>query len=185
MPIKSEDAEREAVLEAARVMLATARTAPKARGLDQVVTTIVIEDVERDALADAMISLKETWPMYERDADNVKKSSAIILIGVKGLKSKGLNCGACGFQDCEDYDKAEKRMGKAYAGPNCIFYAVDLGIAIGAAVKTAGVLGVDNRIMFSIGTAAKRVKLIDADIAFGIPLSLTGKSPYFDRVWPK
>jgi len=42
---------------------------------------------------------------------------------------------------------------------------------------------VDNRIMFSIGKAAKELKLLgeEAEIIYGIPLSSTGKSPFFDR----
>ena len=41
MMFESEDSEREAALEVARLMLVAARTAPKARGLDDVVTAIL------------------------------------------------------------------------------------------------------------------------------------------------
>jgi len=39
--IKSEDAEKEAVLDAIRLMLVSARTVPKTRGADDVLTLIV------------------------------------------------------------------------------------------------------------------------------------------------
>ncbi|MGE5577770.1 MAG: DUF2148 domain-containing protein, partial [Syntrophothermus sp.] len=58
---------------------------------------------------------------------------------------------------------------------------IDLGIAAGSAVKTASLLNVDNRVMYRIGVLARKLGLIDADVVLGIPLSATGKSPYFDR----
>jgi uncharacterized ferredoxin-like protein len=61
---------------------------------------------------------------------------------------------------------------------------VNLGIAVGSAVKTASIHNVDNRIMYTIGVAAKRLGLLDADVILGIPLSATSKNIYFDRVWP-
>ena len=45
----------------------------------------------------------------------------------------------------------------------------------------AGELNIDNRIMYTVGAAAKKLRLLDSDIIIGIPLSATGKSPYFDR----
>ena len=60
-------------------------------------------------------------------------------------------------------------------------YVLDLGIAIGSAVKTASMLNIDNRIMYSIGATAMKMKLMDADMIIGIPLSATGKNIFFDR----
>jgi uncharacterized ferredoxin-like protein len=62
---------------------------------------------------------------------------------------------------------------------------VNLGIAIGSAVKTAQILNVDNRVMFSVGVAAQELGLIQADVVYGIPLSATSKNIYFDRKWPR
>ncbi|MFY9415198.1 MAG: ferredoxin domain-containing protein, partial [Tepidanaerobacteraceae bacterium] len=58
---------------------------------------------------------------------------------------------------------------------------VDLGIAVGSAVKTASMLNVDNRIMYRIGVVARKMKLIEGDVVLGIPLSATGKNIFFDR----
>jgi uncharacterized ferredoxin-like protein len=63
----------------------------------------------------------------------------------------------------------------------CLYQAIDLGIALGSAAKTAGILNIDNRIMYTIGAAARKLKLLDGDVVLGFPLSVTGKSPYFDR----
>lgn len=62
-----------------------------------------------------------------------------------------------------------------------MFQAIDLGIALGSSAKTAGILNIDNRIMYTIGAAARKLKLLESDIIIGFPLSVSGKSPYFDR----
>jgi len=60
-----------------------------------------------------------------------------------------------------------------------------LGIALGSAVKTAGVLNVDNRIMYRVGAAAMKLRMLpEATVIMGIPMSAKGKSIYYDRVWP-
>ena len=58
---------------------------------------------------------------------------------------------------------------------------IDLGIALGSAVKVASELNVDNRIMYSIGRAAMKMGLLKADEIQGIPLSVKGKNIFFDR----
>jgi uncharacterized ferredoxin-like protein len=62
-----------------------------------------------------------------------------------------------------------------------MFQVLDLGIALGSAVKIAGELNIDNRMMYSVGVAAKELQLMDSDVITGIPLPITGKNPYFDR----
>ena len=59
----------------------------------------------------------------------------------------------------------------------------DLGIAVGSAVSIAADCRVDNRVMFSAGMAAKNLKILpeDVKICYGIPVSVSGKNPYFDR----
>jgi len=58
---------------------------------------------------------------------------------------------------------------------------MDLGIALASAAKMAIELNIDNRMMYSIGVAAKAMNLLDSDVIVGIPLAVMGKSPYFDR----
>jgi uncharacterized ferredoxin-like protein len=59
---------------------------------------------------------------------------------------------------------------------------LDLGIALASAAKTASLLNVDNRIMYRIGTASLMLGLVpEATIVIGIPVSVKGKSIYFDR----
>jgi uncharacterized ferredoxin-like protein len=186
--IKSSEAEKDAVLMAAKLMAASARTAPKARGVDRILTMIVTGK-EKEIIAKAMeqkaMQKKNFAATFLRDAENVRKTSTILLIGVKGTVPKKpenpMNCGACGNASCADFIKAEKKTGEDFTGPICIFEAMDLGIALGSAAKQASELNIDNRLMYTIGAAAKAAKLMDADVIIGIPLSATGKNIYFDR----
>ena len=68
-----------------------------------------------------------------------------------------------------------------FQGPQCAYRLLDMGIALGSAVKTASMLNVDNRIMYRASAVAREMGLIDADYVMGIPLSATGKNIFFDR----
>jgi uncharacterized ferredoxin-like protein len=71
--------EDEVVLSVAKLMVAAARTAPKARGEDSIKTAI-ITDNDKDKLASVM---EEIGKEYARDAQNVRESGAVVLIGVE------------------------------------------------------------------------------------------------------
>jgi len=170
---------QEAIKDVANLMGVAARTAPKSAGKDFVVVKAIYgEDVAR--LADEMIHYGEETGKknFDRDGDNVKNSLAVLLIGIKDAASVGLNCGACGCDQCTDLIS---HKGSEFDGPQCAFRLLDMGIAIGSAVKTAGMMNVDNRIMYRAGVVARKMGLIDADFVMGIPLSVTGKSIFFDR----
>jgi len=181
--IENEGGEREAILEVAKLMLIAARTAPKSGDVDDVLTLIVYGE-EKDAIAKKMEEIAEERKIedFKRDAKNVRDSEAVILIGVRGNKSFGLNCGACGYKSCKEFEEAQKRLGEDFVGPICLFKALDLGIALGSAVKTASVLNIDNRIMYRAGTTALKLNLMpEATVIIGIPVSAKGKNIYFDR----
>jgi uncharacterized ferredoxin-like protein len=178
-----QSAEADALLESAKLMMVSARTAPKSAGIDDIVTLIVYGK-EKDAIADEMehIARDRALEGFRRDAKNVRDSEAVILIGVKGGRSFGSNCGACGYRTCEEFDKTRKVRGEDFLGPTCLFKSLDLGIALGSATRTAGLLNVDNRIMYRVGTAALRLKVLEeATVLIGIPVSAKGKNIYFDR----
>ncbi len=181
MPVvEGKDAEFEGVLQVARLMCVAARTAPKAKGVDNIVTAVVYgEELEKLASEMEKLAGELGYKFFIRDADNVRKSQAVVLIGLKDAKPIGLNCGACGF-DCKSIESMKKE-GKCYLAPICAMQLLNLGIALGSAAKVAADHNVDNRMMFSIGVAARRLRLIDADVVIGIPLAAAGKNPYFDR----
>jgi uncharacterized ferredoxin-like protein len=164
----------------ADLMAIAARTAPKAAGKDFVVVRVIEGDAVQ-SLAHEMCEygVRTGKKNFDRDGSNVAASDAVVLIGIKDAKSVALNCSACGVEECNQLP-INSTEGE-FSGPQCGMRMLDLGIALGSAAKTAGMLNVDNRIMYRAGVVARAMGLIDADVVMGIPLSATGKSIYFDR----
>jgi uncharacterized ferredoxin-like protein len=164
----------------AELMAVAARTAPKAAGQDFIEVQI-LSDSERITLGNDMIQVGKERGIYgfERDGKNVLDSDVVLLIGLLPHKGVGLNCGACGYATCQEFNA--KACSGDFDGPNCGIRLLDLGIAIGSAVKLASALNVDNRVMYRIGVSAKRLKIGKSNVVHGIPLSATGKSIFFDR----
>jgi len=167
--------EKEAILRAAGRICVAARTAPKGKGTDTLVT-MVLSGEDKEILAAEMqrIGEEKKISFFIRDAGNVRVAEAIVLVGTRN-ETRGIpNCGFCGFADCAEN---EKNNGI------CAFCTGDLGIAIGSAVSIAADERIDNRVLFSAGKAALNLKLLgeNVKIAYGLPLSSGGKSPFFDR----
>lgn len=177
--------ESEAVKSVAGLMALSARTAPKAVGLDSIKVD-VLTGKEQDKLANEMITQSKELKIdfFRINGEQVKKSDATLLIGVEGRTPLGVNCGGCGYATCAEMVKAAKvkKSRKAlYAGPNCVLKISDLGIAVGSAVKTAGIHNVDNRVMFSAGVVAIQLGMLKGcSVAYGIPLKASGKNIYWD-----
>jgi uncharacterized ferredoxin-like protein len=167
--------EKSAALQVAALMVAAARTAPKTRGIDNIKTIAIDDEATRRKLVVKMreIATKEDRPSVARDAGNIENSPAVVVIGVES-NTAGLNCGYCGKPSCEALEEADGV---------CAFNSIDLGIATASAAEAAGRFHVDNRVMFSIGRACLDLGLFGPKVkqALGIPLSVTGKSPFFDR----
>ena len=172
---RSSDMENEGVLQIACAMVVAARTAPKTRGIDNIEVIVIDDEPSKDKVREVMakISKDENRPSFERDANSIKMCPAIVAIGVKAIPA-GLNCGFCGYGTC---DKLKK------SGGICAYNSIDLGIAVSSAASCASDCRADNRVMYSIGRACLDLKLFTHDVkqALGIPLSVTGKSPFFDR----
>ena len=185
--IKDEKAELEGLLAVAKAMAVAARTAPKARGVDAIETLIAFDE-DLDALAGAMEEHGAKSAMseiFKRDAESVRKSQAALLVGLQDLRPKKverpLDCGGCGHGDCSGFLRVEKREGKDFSGPVCLFQAIDLGIALSSASSVAARSHVDNRMMFTMGGPAHKLGWMKSQIIIGIPLSCSGKNIYFDR----
>lgn len=164
----------------AELMAVSAITAPKAKGQNYIVHKIISDPEAINDLAEEMLRYSEESGKknFKRDGENVRNSQAVLLLSLYDAKHPGLNCGACGQPKCNMLEPVE---GSEFTGPLCAWRLIDLGIALGSAVKTASLLNVDNRIMYCIGVAAKKLGLIEGEIVVGIPVSVSGKSIYFDR----
>ena len=171
----SAELEKQAALQVASLMAAAARTAPKTRGVDNIKTVAIDDEATRGRLVAKMreIAAAENRPSLARDAGNIENSPAVLVIGVESNPA-GINCGYCGHPTCDALE---------HAGGVCAFNSMDLGIAAASAAEVAGRLHIDNRLMFSIGRAGLDLGFFDSKVrqALGIPLSVTGKSPFFDR----
>jgi uncharacterized ferredoxin-like protein len=143
-----EEVEREVLLEVARLMALSARTAPKARGRDHL-RIRVLSGGEKERLAEKMEEMAGEYEFFRRDAKNVREAGAVLLVGLVG-EPMDLDCGACG-RSCAELRREGKREGRGCAGPVCVVDALNLGIALGSAAKTASLLNADNRMMFSAG----------------------------------
>lgn len=173
MNINERNSRHEACIEAGKAMMAAARTAPKAKGVD-IIEICLVTDEEKQQIADEMRRIAETIDMkfFLRDALNIEAAEAVLLIGTREM-NLGLNCGRCGFGHCTD--KGE--------GIPCAFNSVDVGIAVGSACRTAMQWCVDTRVMYSAGRAAQQLGFPtnDSRQVIALPISISSKSPFFDR----
>lgn len=167
--------EQQAAVQVAALMAAAARTSPKTRGIDNIRVLAIDDEPGKQRIIAKMkeIARMENRPSMERDANNIAAAPALLVIGAE-TNPAGLNCGFCGQATCESLEAA---------GGVCVFNSIDLGIATCSAAEIAGRFHVDNRVMYSIGRACLDLRLFGGKVkqALGIPLSITGKNPFFDR----
>jgi uncharacterized ferredoxin-like protein len=173
----------------AGLMAAAARTAPKAGGKDFLEIVVVHDQADLSAIAQKMRahapeSTNEAF--WLRDAENIEKAHAVVLIGLAKTVAAGYDCGACGFASCKEFLAGRTVSDKAlgYSGPHCAMRMMDIGVALSSAAKTASLLNVDCRVQQRVGAAARALGFIKAEVAMGIPLGVYGKSPFFDRKTP-
>lgn len=175
MIMKNPEMKEEVLIKLAEKICLAVRTAPKAKGIDNL-TTMIITGNDKNKIADKMeeIAKKYDHQGFIRDAKNVRQAQVLILLGTKIAPIDLKLCGLCGNTNC-----AESSTKKTV----CIFNAHDLGIAVGAAVSKAADMRVDNRIMYTVGWAVREMNLLGEEnkIIMGIPLSVSGKNPFFDR----
>ncbi|MBI5000461.1 MAG: hypothetical protein HZB92_02895 [Euryarchaeota archaeon] len=163
----------------AGLMALSARTAPKAAGKD-FIEVKVLRGKDKDAVGNDMLRIAKERKNagFARDGKSVSDSRSLVLIGLRKHEALGLDCAACGHK-CKGMKQGSVKAD--FSGPSCAIRVLDMGIAIGSAVKTASIHNADNRVMYRAGVSAKRLGLIEADFVMGIPLSGTGKSIYYDR----
>lgn len=157
-------------------MMTAAETAPTGRGRNTL-TMCLLQKEEKENIAKEMLRMAENGhpQFFIRDAENILQAHALLIIGSSIDPLELPNCKFCGFDSCEEKN--------TYSNTPCSFNSVDLGIALGSAVSTSALLKADTRIMYSAGKAALILKTLgeDVKIAFGIPISISSKSPFFDR----
>ena len=133
MIYSSKDMESRAVLDTAAKICAAARTAPKTRGMDGLVTCVLTGE-DKSQLAAQMRKLADEldYAFFTRDADNVEAADAVVLFGMEEVR-RGLDAGCqyCHFESCADCTEKDGL---------CAGDAVDVGIAIGSGFYEGGIL---------------------------------------------
>lgn len=167
-----EDIRNENIKDIAKMLMTAARTAPKARGTDNLVLAVATDDsIVEIAAKMRELAAERNMEFLNRDADNILQCGALVLFGMK-ISPLGLNCAACGFPTCGEKPK----------NVPCFFNANDLGIAIGSAASLAADMRVDSRVMFSVGQAVLALDMMpDCSMILALPLAVKGKSIFFDR----
>lgn len=201
MPLRHlnyEDIRHETVLQVAKLMAASAITAPKSggqlflRGAHLFIETVTVDDKETlGSLATWMRGRgkERREAIWFRDAAAAEQMDCVLFVGLKDWYPPVYDCGACGYATCAEFMQAthglrEKSKPFEFKGPQCNLRDIDLGIAVGSAAKTASIHNIDCRTQTRIAVAARKLGIIKADVAVALSLSLTHKNVGFDKAMP-
>ena len=194
-PIGYDDLRVETVVQVAKLMAASAITAPKSggqlflAGKHNFMETVIVDDADtRHELAEWMRARgkERREAIWFRDADVAEAIDAVLFVGMADWYPPNYDCGACGYATCAEFLHATNALRDdsaelEFVGPTCNLRDIDLGIAVGSAAKTAAIHSIDCRCQTRIAVAARKRGIIRADIAVALSLSLTHKAVGFDR----
>lgn len=194
-----DDIRHETVLQAAKLMAASAITAPKSggqlflRGLHLFIETVIVHDKDTlSRLAGWMRNRgnERKEAIWFRDAEVAEKIDCVLFVGLNEWYPPVYDCGACGYATCAEFmqttqDLRVKSDPLEFKGPQCNLRDIDLGIAVGSAAKTASIHNIDCRTQTRIAVAARKLGIIKSDVAVALSLSLTHKNLGFDKTMPQ
>jgi uncharacterized ferredoxin-like protein len=177
---------------------AAAVTAPKSggqlflKGKPLFIETVLVDDqATLKRLAEWMRARgkERRQEIWFRDAAMAERIDGVLFIGLKGWYPPIYDCGACGYATCAEFMEATKKMRAdseafEFGGPQCNLRDIDLGIAIGSAAKAASLNNVDTRCQTRIAVAARKLGLIEAEVAVALSMSVTHKNVGFDNRMP-
>ena len=188
----------EIVRNVGQLCVAAAVTAPKSggqlflKGKPLFIETVLVDDkATLKRLADWMRARgkERRQEIWFRDAAMAERIDGVLFIGLKDWYPPIYDCGACGYATCAEFMEATKKLRTAsvnfeFGGPQCNLRDVDLGIAVGSAAKAASLNNVDTRCQTRIAVAARRLGLIEAEVAVALSMSVTHKNVGFDNRMP-
>ncbi|MFP4000444.1 MAG: DUF2148 domain-containing protein [Candidatus Natronoplasma sp.] len=159
------------------LMTISAETSPKSSG--NYVETIALDEAEREMLAEELYQLSDQFEdeTYSEEGDLVNSADELMIMGLKDHPSLGIDCSACGYEDCEEFSKADQTE-KIFQGPNCAFRLIDLGMSIGHALNTAETHNMDYKVSIKGGLAAKNLGLSDSRICFALLMNVISDKNY-------
>jgi uncharacterized ferredoxin-like protein len=182
----------------ARLCAAAAVTAPKSggqlflRGRPLFIETVFVD--ERETLLRLGGWMRQRGrerrqEIWFRDAALAERLDGVLFIGLKDWYPPIYDCGACGFATCAEFMEATRQRRTdseafEFKGPHCNLRDIDLGIAVGSAAKAASLYSVDTRCQTRIAVAARKLGLIQSEIAVALSMTVTHKNPGFDARMP-
>jgi uncharacterized ferredoxin-like protein len=188
------------VVQVAKLMAAAAITAPKSggqlflAGKPNFMETVIVEDeaTRRELAAWMRARGKERRErIWFRDAEVAEAVDAILFVGLApNWYPPNYDCGACGYATCAEFLHETKPLRDEageleFTGPTCNLRDIDLGIAVGSAAKTAAIHSIDCRCQTRSAVAARKLGVIEAEMAVALSLSMTQKAIAFDRRMPE
>ncbi len=190
-----DDLRADTVRQVAKLMAASAITAPKSggqmflAGKHNFIETVIVDDRDTLTMLSAWLRARgkeRREAIWFRDADVADAIDAVLFVGLADWYPPNYDCGACGYATCAEFLHATKPLRDdsaelEFAGPTCNLRDIDLGIAVGSAAKTAALHSIDCRCQTRIAVAARKNGVIRADVAVALSLSLTAKAVGFDR----
>lgn len=193
-----EEAKGEVVRSVARLCAAAAVTAPKSggqlflRGKPLFIETVFVDN--RDTLLRLAGWMRRRGrerrqAIWLRDAALAERLDGVLFIGLMDWYPPIYDCGACGFATCAEFMEATRQRRAdsevfEFKGPQCNLRDIDLGIAVGSAAKAASLHGVDTRCQTRIAVAARKLGLIQSEVAVALSMTVTHKNPGFDARMP-
>jgi uncharacterized ferredoxin-like protein len=185
-----EEARLEASILASKMIMASAITAPRVGGIDEVnIHRIDDRDTieEMAIFVDKMADDNPAWDFFRSDAVQIQDSDVVMILADRrsGIDPMHSNCNLCGHTLCDWYGNVEKlpeEKSTAFQGPFCLLRSMNMAYALNGAVSQARELGVDHMVKMSVGAAGVRMGLVPykAGIAIGLLLSVTEKNPFRD-----
>jgi uncharacterized ferredoxin-like protein len=177
---------------------AAAVTAPKSggqlflKGKPLFIETVLIDDrptLKRLAEWMRARGKERRQEIWFRDAAMAERVDGVLFIGLKKWYPPIYDCGACGYATCAEFMEATKKLRESseafeFVGPQCNLRNIDLGIAIGSAAKAASLNSVDTRCQTRVAVAARKLGLIEAEVAVALSMSVTHKNVGFDNRMP-
>ena len=193
---------REHAVEAAKLMMNAAHTAPCAAGVDHMEAELVWGEKEQEEIAEKMEELsclpenKRVDEQYRTEAIMTREADCILVLGDTHGRNMPFdaNCGYCsGPAGCSfvysrrrtaagQIDHSDKSLSKTLIdGPLCQMHVQGLGYSTGSALWMAKKLLVDARPFMTVGMAAKKLGYCRAsEFVIGILVSATSKNPFVD-----
>jgi uncharacterized ferredoxin-like protein len=193
-----DEAKAELIRTVARLCAAAAVTAPKSggqlflRGKPLFIETVFVDDREmllRLAGWMRRRGRERRQAIWLRDAALAERLDGVLFIGLKDWYPPIYDCGACGFATCAEFMEATRQRRAdsgvfEFEGPHCNLRDIDLGIAVGSAAKAASLYSVDTRCQTRIAVAARKLGLIESQVAVALSMTVTHKNPGFDARMP-